>query len=144
MSENSNKPKALFWIIGVIAVIWNLMGVSVYLMQAYLTDSYTEAYTPEQLEIITNAPSWAVGAFAIAVFAGFIGSVLILLRKRLANIVLSISFVGIMVQFIYNFFIANSMEVFGPAATVQPIITIVFGLFLVIYTKNKIKEGILK
>lgn len=144
MSENSNKPKALFWIIGVIAVIWNLMGVSVYLMQAYLTDSYTEAYTPEQLEIITNAPSWTVGAFAIAVFAGFIGSVLMLLRKRLANIVLSISFIGIIVQFIYNFFIANSMEVFGLAATVQPIITIVFGLFLVIYTKNKIKAGILK
>lgn len=143
MSENSKKPKALFWVISAIALIWNLMGVSVYLMQAYQTDSFKEMYTPEQLEVITNAPSWAVGAFAIAVFGGALGSLLMLLRKRLANIVLSLSFIGIIVQFIYNFFIANSMEVYGPGAIIMPLLTIAFGLFLVIYTKNKIKEGIL-
>ena len=114
-----------------------------YLSQAYMTDAYKEMYTPEQLEIITNAPSWAVGAFAIAVFAGAVGSILMIFRKRLANILLSLSFVGIVVQMIYNFVIANSIEVFGAAAAIQPIITLVFGLYLVIYTKNKIKEGIL-
>jgi hypothetical protein len=143
MSENSNKPKTLFWIIGVIAVIWNLMGVAAYLSQAYMTDAYQDLYNAEQLEIITGAPSWAVGAFAIAVFGGTLGSILMLFRKRLANILLSISFVGIVVQLIYNFFMANSLQVFGAAAAIQPVLTLVFGLFLVIYTKNKIKEGIL-
>ena len=143
MSDNSNKPKALFWIISVIALIWNLLGVSAYLMQAYQTDSFKEMYTPEQLEIITNAPAWATAAFGIAVFGGALGSLLLLLRKRLANIILSLSFVGIIVQFCYNFFVANSMEVYGPGALVMPLLTIAFGLFLVIYSKNKIKEGIL-
>ena len=143
MSENSNKPKTLFWIIGVIAVIWNLMGVAAYLSQAYMTDAYQDLYNAEQLEIITGAPSWAVGAFAIAVFGGTLGSILMLFRKRLANILLSISFVGIVIQLIYNFFMANSLQVFGAAAAIQPVLTLVFGLFLVIYTKNKIKEGIL-
>ena len=143
MSENSNKPKTLFWIIGVIAVIWNLMGVAAYLSQAYMTDAYQDLYNAEQLEIITGAPSWAVGAFAIAVFGGTLGSILMLFRKQLANILLSISFVGIVIQLIYNFFMANSLQVFGAAAAIQPVLTLVFGLFLVIYTKNKIKEGIL-
>ena len=143
MSETSNKPKAIFWIVGVIVLIWNLMGVSMYLMQAYQTDSFKEMYTPEQLETISNMPAWATAAFAMAVFGGALGSLLLLLRKRLANIVLSLSFVGIIVQFLYNFFIANSMEVYGPGALVMPILTIAFGLFLVIYSKNRIKDGIL-
>ena len=46
MTTNSNKPGALFWVIGVIALIWNLMGVSAYLMQAYQTESYKAMYTP--------------------------------------------------------------------------------------------------
>ena len=144
MSENPNKPKVLFWIIGVIAVIWNLMGVAAYLSQAYQADSLKDVYTTEQLEIITNAPSWAVAAFAIAVFGGTLGSILLLLRKRLANILFSLSFLGIVVQLIYNFFVANSLEVFGASAVVQPILTLAFGLFLVIYSKNKIRDGILR
>lgn len=141
MSENSNKPNTLFWVLGVIALIWNLLGVLAYLMQAYKTESFKAMYTPEQLEIINNMPVWATSAFAIAVFGGVLGSLLLLLKKRLANFVFSLSFVGIIVQFIYNFFVANSMEAYGPGSLVMPILTIAFGLFLVVYSKNCIKKG---
>ena len=141
MSRTLNKPNAFFWIIGVIAIIWNLLGVSAYLMQAYQTDSFKAMYTAEQLDIITNTPAWATAAFGIAVFGGALGSLLLLLKKRLSNIVLSLSFLGIIVQFIYNFFVANSFEVYGPGGLIMPILTIAFGLFLVIYSKNCIRKG---
>ena len=32
---STNKPKAAFWIIAVVALIWNLMGVMAYLSQAF-------------------------------------------------------------------------------------------------------------
>lgn len=143
MTTNSNKPGALFWVIGVIALIWNLMGVSAYLMQAYQTESYKAMYTPEQLEIINNMPAWATSAFAIAVFGGALASLLMLLRKKLANSVFVLSFIGIIVQFVFNFFIANSMEVYGPGALVMPILTIAFAIFLIVYSKNCIKNGFL-
>lgn len=143
MSTNSNKPSAIFWIIGVIALIWNLMGVSAYLMQAYKTDAFKAMYTPEQLEVINNMPTWATAAFAIAVFGGALGSLLLLLRKQLAKPVFILSFVGIIVQFIYNFFMANSMEVYGPGSLVMPILTIAFAFFLIVYAKNGIKKGLL-
>ena len=141
MSRTLNKPNAFFWIIGVIAIIWNLLGVSAYLMQAYQTDSFKAMYTAEQLDIITNTPAWATAAFGIAVFGGALGSLLLLLKKRLSNIVLSLSFLVIIVQFIYNFFVANSFEVYGPGGLIMPILTIAFGLFLVIYSKNCIRKG---
>ena len=130
MSENSNKPNPLFWIVGVIALVWNLLGVFAYIMQAYQTDSFKAMYEPEQLEIITNMPAWATAAFGIAVFGGALGSLVLLLRKKLANMLFMLSFIGIIVQFIYNFFIANSMEVYGPGALVMPILTIAFGLLV--------------
>jgi len=37
MSGSSNKPEITFWIIGIIALIWNILGVVAYLMQAYMT-----------------------------------------------------------------------------------------------------------
>ncbi len=141
MTTNANKPNAFFWVISIIAIIWNLMGVSAYLMQAYKTDSFKAMYTEEQLEIITNMPAWATAAFAISVFGGALGSLLLILKKRLANIVLSLSFIGIIVQFVYNFFIANSMEVYGPGALIMPVLTISFGLFFVTYSKKCIRKG---
>lgn len=141
MSENSNKPNPLFWIIGVIALVWNALGVSAYLMQAYKTDSFKEMYTAEQLEIINSMPSWATAAFAIAVFGGALGSLLLLVRKKLASILFSLSFAGIIVQFIYNFFIANSLEVYGPGGLIMPILTIVFGFFLIVYSKKSTAKG---
>ena len=87
MTTDSNKPNGLFWAIGVIAIIWNAMGVMAYLAQAYKTESFEAMYTPEQLDIINNMPAWATAAFATAVFGGVLGSLLLLLKKRLANIV---------------------------------------------------------
>jgi hypothetical protein len=141
MSENSNKPNGLFWVIGIIALIWNLLGVSAYLMQAYRTESFTAMYEPEQLEIINNMPMWATSAFGIAVFGGALGSLLLLLKKRISNFVLSVSFLGIIVQFVYNFFVANSLEVYGPGGLIMPILTIAFGLYLILYSKNCMKKS---
>ena len=42
MSESTNKLPKGFWAIGIIALIWNLMGVYSYLQQAYMTDEAKE------------------------------------------------------------------------------------------------------
>jgi hypothetical protein len=38
MSESRNKPGTGFWVISIIALIWNLMGILNYIVQAYMTD----------------------------------------------------------------------------------------------------------
>ena len=82
MTSKSNKPPIWFWIVSVIALIWNGMGVDHYLGQAYKTERWRAAITDEQLETISNMPGWLTGAFAIAVFAGALGSLGLLLMLK--------------------------------------------------------------
>ena len=83
MTENStNKPPIWFWIVSVLGLVWNAMGVNAYLQQAYDTEGYREMYTQEQLEIAANFPAWVTAAFAVAVFAGAFGCLALLLRKK--------------------------------------------------------------
>ena len=84
MSQNSNKPNALYWIVAIIALVWNGLGILNYIGQAYLTDEMKATMTEAQIELIENRPAWATGAFAIAVFAGALGALIMFFRKKLA------------------------------------------------------------
>lgn len=135
------KPSTSFWVISILALLWNAMGVNAYLQQAYMTESFKAMYNEEQLKMITEAPTWATAAFAIAVFGGFLGCVLLLLRKKLAKTVFIVSLIGILVQMFYNFFIIDSMAVYGPGALVMPIMVILFAVFLIWYSKYCIQKN---
>ena len=100
-NTSTNKPPIWFWIISVIALIWNGLGVDGYIGQAYNTERYRSSFTPEQLEIAANAPSWIMGAFAIAVFAGVIGAIFLLLRKKTATTFWMISLIAVVLQMGY-------------------------------------------
>jgi len=140
MTNSMNKPGISFWIISTIALIWNLMGANQYLQQAYNTESFREMYTEEQFQIIQSTPSWAIAAFAFAVFGGVAGCVFLLFRKRLAKTFFIISLIGIIVQMIYNVFIVKALQVYGPGAIIMPIMIIGAGMFLYWYSKYAIAK----
>jgi len=98
-------------------------------------------YTEEQIKLITETPAWANGAFAIAVFGGVLGCILLLLRKKLAKTVFLLSLIGIVVQMYYNFFVIDSIAIYGPGATIMPIMIILFALYLIWYSKFCIKKN---
>lgn len=139
----TNKPATSFWVISALALIWNLMGVIVYLGQAFMTDDMKAMIPKDQLAIIENTPAWATAAFAIAVWFGLSGSILLLTRKKIAKIVFSISFLGVLAQLIYNFGVSNAFEVYGASGLIQPLITILISVFLVWYSKKCADDGIL-
>lgn len=102
MTENStNKPPIWFWIVSVVALIWNGMGVNAYLQQAFNTEGYQEMYTAEQQEIAANMPAWVTAAFAIAVFGGALAALLLLLRKKLATKLWLLSLIAVIAQMAY-------------------------------------------
>jgi len=140
----TDKPKIAFWIIAVIALIWNAMGVNQYLQQQYRTVAFKSQYTTEQLELVYNMPSWAIAAFALAVFSGVLGSLALLLRKKVASLLFSISLLAILVQMAYNFGIINSYEIYGPSGLIMPVVIVVFAVFLLFYSKSVSKKSWLK
>jgi len=143
MTESKNKPSTSFWIIGITALVWNLMGVYAYLQEAYMTAEDMAALPLDQQALYENVPAWVTGAFALAVFGGALGCILLLLRKKLATFVLIISFISILAQMSYNFFISKAMEVYGPGELIMPAMVIIVGAFLVWYSKKMQTQGIL-
>jgi hypothetical protein len=92
--ETGNKPPRSFYIIGIAALIWNLIGVMTYIMQVTMSDAAMAALPADQQAFIQNSPVWVTAAYAIAVNAGALGCVLLLLRQTWAYLVLVVSFAG--------------------------------------------------
>ncbi len=143
MTDSINKPNTPFWIIGIVALIWNLMGVFAYISQVTMTEEALVALPEMERAMYENVPAWATAAFAIAVFAGALGCILLLLRKKLAITVFAISLVAILVQMIYNFFIhlGKATEVYGPESMIMPVMVIIIGFFLVWYSRRCNAKG---
>ena len=139
MAETT-KPPVWFWVAGAFALIWNLMGVAAYLMQVMMTEEVLAALPEAERALFQDVPAWAVGAFATAVFAGALGSLLLLLRKRAAMAVFIVSLIGIVVQMVHSFVIADSIEVYGPSVLIMPIMVLVIGVVLVWHAKSSIAK----
>ena len=117
------------------------MGVFAYIAQAYMTDEDLAALPENQRALYENVPAWVTAAFSIAVFGGALGCVLLLLRKKMATTVFVISFVAILAQMTYNFFISKAVEVYGPGGMIMPIMVIIIGFFLIYYSKRAANYG---
>lgn len=138
-----NTPK-WFFAAAVIALIWNLMGVAAFISHATMSDEAIAALPEAERALYETVPLWATAAFAIAVFGGALGSILLLLRRKLAEPVLIASLAGILIQFVHSFFIAKSMEVYGPGSIVMPVMVIVIGAALVWLAQKAGKTGWLR
>ncbi|MDT7831747.1 hypothetical protein RQM59_05110 [Flavobacteriaceae bacterium S356] len=141
MTTDSNKPGAAFWVIGAIALIWNGFGVLNYIGQAYMTDEMKDALPEFQRELIENRPAWATAAFAIAVFGGALGSLLLLMRKKLSYTLFVLSFLGVLIQMVNDVFMSNSIGNYGPGGVVMVLLIPSFCIFLIFYAKKARSKG---
>ena len=141
MTTEQSKPATWFWVVGVVALVWNAMGVVAYLGTVMMTPEAREAMTEQQRALLDATPAWATGAFALAVWGGALGSLLLLLRKKLATTVLIVSFAGILVQMFHAFALSNSIEVYGPGGMIMPILVLAFGAFLIWFSRTAADKG---
>ena len=133
---SNNKPPVWFWIIAVVALIWNAMGIVAYLIQAYMTDEMIAALPEEQqAEFLIEHPTWYTAAFALAVFSGALGCIALLLRKKWAFMLFLISFICATIQQVY---LLLTIEDINP---VMPLMIIIVCAFLVWFTKMATAKG---
>ena len=142
----SNKPNTGFWIIAVIALLWNIMGVLAYLGQTLLmTDELKAALPTEQIELINSSPSWLNIVFAIGVFSGVLACIMLLIRRKLAVPLFGISLLMVLIQNFYGWFATNAAEVYGSLqGYIMPLIVIIISIFLYFYSKGAAQKGWLR
>lgn len=120
------------------------MGVMAYVAQMTMSPEAMQALPENERMLYENTPSWATGAFALAVWGGTLGSMFLLLRRKLATPVLIISLVGIAVQMFHSFFMSKSIEVYGPGGMVMPVMIAVIAVYLVWLSKKATANGWMK
>ena len=133
-------PKMFYWVSGA-ALVWNLLGVMAYVGQVTMSPDVLQTMPEAQRALYESTPAWVTSAFAIAVNAGALGCLLLILRKALALPVLVISLVAVLAQMFHNFFLSNAIEVMGWAAIIGPTFVILIGLYLVWFANDARKKG---
>jgi len=117
-----------FWVIGAAGLVFNLLGCMNYIsqMNSELVASMSDVYRA----IVESRPAWGTGAFAIAVFGGALGGLLLLLRKSVAVYVFIVSLVGAVVAQIPFLGMAD----FPVEAWIGWLSQLVVGAFLIWYS----------
>lgn len=143
MTDATNdKPSTAFWILGVVFLLWNLLGLFGYYTQVTMTPEVMAAnFTEAQQAWMTNEPAWATSAYAIAVTAGVIAAVLMLLQKGIAFPFFILSFVAVIVQDFNAFVLSDWKAVWGNSALYLPSVVIVMCIVEIWYTRSAKAKG---
>lgn len=132
-----------FWITAILATLWNAIGVAQYLMQVTMTDEALQALTADMQAYFEQVPAWVTGAFAVAVWAGFAGSIALCLRNTFASLLFSVSLAGIIAQLLYNVAIQTALPL-NPALLAGPALILVIAIALLALSKKWAAAGILR
>jgi len=122
------KPHWSFWVICAVTLIWNGMGSVNFFMQM---NPETLAKYPEAAKsLISTRPLWATTAFALAVFGGLVGDILLILRKAKVYYLFMASLLGVVVTNIHTIQASSDMNIW-----VGSLMSFVVSAFLIWYAK---------
>jgi hypothetical protein len=132
------------WLVGILALLWNAMGAWDHWLTVTDPAVAMADQPPEMLEYVEAMPTWAVSAWGIAVYSAVLGSLLLLLRKRLAGPLFILSFVAMLATNVYTYVLSDGMQLHGSTGQLAFAAAIfVVALLLVVYTRAMCKRGVL-
>ena len=101
MDGEARRPAHL-WIVGILAAVWNAFGALDYTMTQTRNEAWMTQMDEAQRAWIEAAPAWADATWALGVWGGLIGSLLLLARSRYAVTAFIVSLAGLAANTIYQ------------------------------------------
>ena len=149
MSETSNTDTPAtpwhLWVIAIVALLWSAGGALDYVMTQTKNEEYMSMFTDEQRAFAYGFPAWVVAFWAISVWGGVLGAVLLLLRKRAAFPVFLVSWVAMVITTFQIYVLSNALEVFGSTGElIFNAVIFLVALALVFYARAMSRRGVLR
>lgn len=143
--ESTSKATTAYWVISGVLLVWNIIGLMFYYQQSTLTPEIMLdlELTAQQIAHITNTPAWGHSGYAIAVNAGVLGAILLLLRKAWALPMFALSLVGALVQDLDAFVLRDAIDAWGTGGIALPLIVIAVCVFEIWYSRAMKTKGVL-
>jgi hypothetical protein len=110
-------------------------------MRVFMTDGYIKAMPENQQHLYRNMPRWVNIVFAGEVFGGALGCVGLLLRKRWALPLFSVSVLGVLSQTFHIYFLSDAISTMGTPAVVMPLLAILIGIGMIVLAKSAVSKG---
>jgi hypothetical protein len=108
----TSRP-AWFSAVALLAVLWNAVGVFMYLSSVGMFGDPTAGLSEAERRAAASIPPFITAAFAIGTFAGLVGSIGLLLRKAWAQPMLILSLVALLILEGWIVFLSDAVEAFG-------------------------------
>jgi hypothetical protein len=142
-SATRRRTPIHLWVVGVVALLWSLMGAFDYLATQLRLEFYLSQFTQEQLDYFFGFPAWAVAGWAFAVWAGLAGAIGLLWRREWSVWAFAVSLAGMVVSSIYTLVLSKGTEMMGVGGTVFTMVIWAFSIFLLLYARALTKRGVL-
>jgi hypothetical protein len=133
------------WIVGVLSLLWNCFGCYDYLMTNLKNQAYLAQFTADQLAYFDSLPAWLTAFWALGVWGGLAGSILLLIRRRYAVWAFGLSVIGAVIGLGYQMLMTQM-----PASMKEgfmgfmPSVIILIAAFLLWYAWTAEKKGVLR
>lgn len=138
------KSPRFFVTIGILLLLWNLMGVAAFIMQ-YTADLTVLARTdPTTAQAFAAMPGWVWGAYGVAVGAGTLGAMLLLMKKAVAATLFLVSLIAVIVQFGYTFLGTDLLAIKGATSAAFPALIIIVAIVQLLYARSLVARGVLR
>ena len=139
------RAPAHLWIVGILALLWSAMGCFDYLMTVTSNATYLGKMPADEVAYMNALPAWLTGAWAIGVWGGLLGSLLLLMRSRHAVLAYALSLIAAVIAMGYEMFATQqpaSMK--AGAMAVMPWVVLPVCAFLLWYAWTAEKKGLLR
>jgi hypothetical protein len=141
----SARTPAHLWIVGILSLLWNCFGCYDYLMTNTKNQAYLSQFPPDALTYWESLPAWLTAFWAIGVWGGLAGSILLLVRSRYSVWAFGLSLVGAIVGIGYQLFMtAMPASMKEGMMGIIPWLVILIAAFLAWYSWDAEKKGLLR
>ncbi|GAA0622154.1 hypothetical protein GCM10009422_17610 [Brevundimonas kwangchunensis] len=147
MSMTVKTPWHL-WVVGVVSLLWNGFGAFDFIQTTTRGEAYMReaGFDQAMIDYFMAMPNWMYGPWILGVWGAVLGSILLLMRNKLAVWAFAASVLGALISLIYGKAInpppppPAGMEMMG----YMPFVIMVIALFLLWYAWSMKRKGVLR
>ena len=143
---SGSKTPWHLWLVGILGLPWNGFGAFDYSMTQLRGEQHMRDFgmTDAQIAHMAEIPAWMTAVWAIGVWGGLLGTVLLLLKNRLAVPVFAISLGAFIISLVHAYILTNSAKIMGGQTDIMNSVILAGCLFFLFYARAMARKGVLR
>lgn len=146
MSSMTVKTPWHLWVVGGLSLLWNGFGGYLYLMTQMQGAEFLRSMGSTQAAIDWQAsmPAWMNALWAIGVWGGVLGALLLLMRMKWAMYAFLASLAAMLISLVASLTVFNGMDVYTTAELVQTAVLTFIAIGFLLYSRMMVRKGVLR